>query len=393
MKRTDLPDPLVLFVVNDPAFFVSHRLPVARAAVDAGYDVHVATPSGPAVEKIRAAGLQHHVLPLSRSGKHPFSEIRTLLRLYRLFRSLRPGIVHLVTIKPVLYGGLMARLCGIDGVVAAISGLGYAFSASGRQARLFRRLVLAPLYRLALGHPNLRIIFQNADDREVLTAMGAVREEQAVIIRGSGADLDHYVPAPEPAGPPLVVMAGRLLRDKGIAEFVNAARLLQERGVEGRFALVGRPDPGNPASISEQTLRRWQREGAAEWWGFCPDMARVFAQASLVVLPSYYGEGLPKVLIEAAACGRAVVTTDWPGCRDAIEPDVTGLLVPPRDTAALADATAALLNDPARRHAMGQAGRRLAERAFDIRKVVADHLAIYAGLLPGTGRPDTVSRL
>ena len=369
----------LLFVVNNPAFFMSHRVPVALAAQKAGYDVHVATMDGPAVADIQALGMTHHAIPMTRSGKHPLQELGTLLALVRLFRRLRPDVVHLVTIKPVLYGGIAARLARVPGMVAAISGLGFVFLSNSLKMRLVRAVV-ARLYRIALGHPNSRVIFQNANDRDLLKSMGAVREEQVVIIRGAGVDLQAFRPTPEPPAPPVVVtMVARLLRDKGVQEFVLAARLLRERGVPVTMQLVGGLDAGNPASATQADVDAWQQDGCVQALGERSDVAALYAAAHIAVLPAYR-EGLPKSLLEAAACGRAVVTTDVPGCRDAIEPDVTGLLVPVRDAAALADAIARLAEDSALRQAMGAAGRALAEREFDINQVARIHVALYDAL-------------
>ena len=351
----------LLFVVNNPAFFMSHRLPVAQAAQRAGYDVHVATMDGPAVADIVALGMTHHVIPMTRSGKHPLQELGTLLALLRLFRRLRPRVVHLVTIKPVLYGGIAARLARVPGMVAAISGLGFVFLSNSLKMRLVRSVV-ARLYRLALGHPNSRVIFQNASDRDLLKSLGAVRDEQVVLIRGAGVDLDLCQALPEPAAPPVVA--------------TMVARLLRARGVPVTMRLVGGVDAGNPTSATPAEVEAWQREGCVEALGERSDVPQLYAASHIAVLPSYR-EGLPKSLIEAAACGRAVVTTDVPGCRDAIDPDKTGLLVPVRDPQALADAIARLAGDATLRQAMGTAGRALAEREFNIERVARIHVELY----------------
>ncbi len=368
----------VLFFVNNPAFLMSHRLPLALAARDAGMEVHVATPDGPAVADIVAHGLRHHAVPLSRSGTNPWVEARSLLACLQLLRRLRPDLVHAVTIKAVLYGGIACRLARVPAYVAAVSGLGYVFLRGGgfdplRQGALW-------LYRLALGHRNSRVIFQNAADRDLLLAARAVRPAQAVMVRGSGVDLQHYAPQPLPPGPVTVVMAARLLRDKGVMEFVEAAGLAAARAAGLRWVLAGSPDPGNPASVTEAELEAWVRAGTIEYVGESADVAALYAAAHLVVLPSYR-EGLPKSLIEAAACGRPVVTTDVPGCRDAIDPGVSGVLVPPRDARALADAVIALAADEDARLRMGAAGRALAERDFGIRSIVQAHLDVYRTLL------------
>jgi glycosyltransferase involved in cell wall biosynthesis len=372
--------PRLLIVVNDPAFFLSHRRPVALGARDAGYEVHVASPHAQdPVAEIRALGFGHHPIPLDRGGRNPISEIRSLAALIRLMRRLRPDIVHKVTIKPVIWGGIAARIARVPASVSAISGLGYAFVADGWRARALRR-GLGPLYRLALGGPNRRVIFQNASDRETLARLGVSLDGRAELIRGSGVELDLFTPAPEAGGPPLVLMPSRILIDKGAAEFVEAARLLRGRDIGARFVLAGDADPRNPASVPPATLARWRVEGVVEFPGHCRDIAGLMRAAHLVVLPSYR-EGLPKALIEAAACGRAVVTTDTPGCRDAIVPGETGLLVPVRDAPALAEGIAALLANPDRRRAMGAAGRSLAEDAFCVRAVVAEHLRVYDELI------------
>lgn len=369
----------LLFVGNVPEYFLSHRLPVAIAAREAGFDVHVATGPGSSSGQIVELGFIHHELPLSRSGRNPFAELRSLWVIFRLMRRVRPTLVHLVTIKPVLYGGLMARLAGVPGMVAAVTGLGTVFIPQEGRSVWLRRGVEA-LYRLALGHRNVKVIFQNPDDRALLIALGAVRNDQAVLVRGSGVALADYPLCPEPEGIPIVTFAARLLKDKGVEEFVEACLILKKRGVVARFWLVGSPDPGNPSSVSEDDVARWGEGALVEPLGYRKDIAVVFSQSNLVVLPSYR-EGLPKVLIEAAACGRAVVTTDVPGCRDAIEPGKTGLMVPVRDALALADAIQSLIDNPERRRQMGVAGRELAEREFVIEKVVEATLKVYQELL------------
>jgi glycosyltransferase involved in cell wall biosynthesis len=237
---------------------------------------------------------------------------------------------------------------------------------------------------VALGHQNLRVIFQNFDDLSCLASLVELPDRKVTMIRGSGADLSQYCVTPLPTGVPVVLLAARLLVDKGVREFVQSAQILRQRGLSAqdvRFVVVGTPDPANPHSLHPDELAQWTEEGAVELWGHRTDMPQVLASAHIVVLPSYYGEGLPKVLIEAAACGRVVITTDHPGCRDAIQSGVTGILVPVRDAVALANALHELLSDPVRCATMGQAGRELAVSAFDEKQVVAAHLQIYQELM------------
>lgn len=368
----------LLIVVNDPIYFLSHRLPIAEAARDKGYVVHVASIAGPSVEKIKALGFEYHELPLNRGGVNPFGELYSLYAFWRLLQKMRPDILHLVTTKPVLYGGIAARFSPVKGVVAAIAGLGSVFVANGFKYSLIR-MIVRRMYRLALGKNNLRAIFQNPDDRDSLVRLGALTTDKTVLIRGSGVQLSNYVVRPEPSGMAVVTFAGRLLRDKGVGEFVRAAKLLKVRGVEAVFQLVGDADPGNPSSLTTTELARLRHENDVTLMGYRDDIPDIFASSNLVVLPSYR-EGLPKALIEAAACGRAVVTTDVPGCRDAIEPDVTGLLVPVRDHVALANAMEVLIDDPVLRERMGRKGRELAESEFAIETVIQAHLDVYDAL-------------
>lgn len=365
--------PILLYVVNNPAFFISHRLPLAMAAKQAGFEVQVATMPGSAVARIRQLGFTHHKLPLSRSGRNPLAELHSIWAMYRLFKTVRPRVVHAVTIKPVLYGGIAARLARVPGFLAAVSGLGYIFT--GERAGLMRWLALR-LYGLAFRHPHSRVIFQNTNDKTVLLNAGVVRSEQAVLIRGSGVDLDAFSYVPENPGPPVALMVARLLVDKGIHEFIQAAQQSQQQKANIIWQVAGSPDKGNPASVTVEQMTEWHQSGVIQWLGEQTNIAELYHKAHIAVLPSYR-EGLPKSLIEAAACGRAVVTTDVPGCRDAIEANVTGLLVPPQDAVALYKATLLLAQNDLLRQQYGKAGRHLAERAFDINTVIASHLQLY----------------
>ena len=370
----------LMFVVNVDWFFLSHRLPIALEAQRQGYQVHVATCLTDKLDELQRHGLVVHPLDLDRSSAGLGNGWRTMWQLWKVFRAVRPDVVHLVTIKPVLLGGLVARLAGVPAVVAAVSGLGFVFIANGAKA-VVRRWLVVGLYRVALGHRNLRVIFQNPDDQASLAKLAHLPGSKVAMIRGSGADLAQYDHTPLPSGVPVVLLAARLLADKGVREFVQAARLLIQQGISARFCLVGSVDLANPTSLTDVELAQWVNEGVVELWGYRSDMPQVLRTAYMVVLPSYYGEGLPKVLIEAAACGRVVVTTNHPGCRDAIDPSVTGVLVPVRNAPALAEAINELLNEPERCQTMGNAGRALAERAFDVRQVVAEHLRIYQELI------------
>lgn len=367
-------------VVNEPWFFLSHRLPVARGALAAGYEVHIATRAGIGVDEIKKEGFVHHLIPFTRSSANPVQELKTIFALIKLYRKLKPDIVHHVTIKPVLYGGFSAYLSKIPSVINAISGLGFVFLANGAFAKL-RRFMVINAYRFIFKRNNTKVIFQNPDDLALFGKNKLLREGCAKLIKGSGVDINIFKPTSEPAGPPVIILVARMLWDKGVGEFIEAAGILKKRGVAGRFLLVGDIDEGNPKTINKQQIEDWCISNNIEWAGYCDDMPKVLAESHIACLPSYR-EGLPKTLIEAAAAGRPIVTTDVPGCREAVKNCVNGLLVPPQDPVALANALEVLMLDPKLRIEMGHAGRILAEEEFSVEKVVKETLDLYTEVMP-----------
>lgn len=393
----------LLYVVNIPEFFASHRLPVARAARDAGWEVEVAArgrgpdegemgpsagrektavpPRARALEALETAGLPFHRLDFFRSGFHPLRDPVSLARLVRLYRELKPNLVHHVTYKPVVLGGIAARWTGVPAVVHAVPGFGHLAGAKGLRARLQRGLMRAG-YRAGLRHPRQVGIFQNERDRARFLEAVLLAEEETELIAGSGVDVDRFRPGADPEDPPAVLMAARMLRTKGVDTFVEAARQLRAGGTDARFLLAGRTAPANPASVSAEELEHWSREGTVEWLGYREDVPELMARAAVVCLPSRYGEGVPKVLLEAAAAGRPAVTTTIPGCWAAVEDGATGLTVSPGDSEALARALGQLLEDPGLRADMGRRARERAEERFRLEDVVDRHLAIYDRLVP-----------
>lgn len=369
----------IAYVVNNVDFLISHRLPILLAVANLGCEVHVIAPEADKNKCLIDHGFICHNIKLSRSGNNPISDFKYIINLSIILLNVKPDIVHLVTIKPVLYGGIVARLLRIPGVVAAVSGLGTVVLGDGLLCRA-RRALVRLLYLMALRHKRVVTIFQNPDDKHFLLNWGVLTEKQAYIIRGSGVNLTHYPFVPENSQGNIVVMASRLLKDKGIMEYVHAAMILKERGINVDMRLIGSPDYGNVSSVTAQDLCYWEENNIVTLLGYREDIAVQYSHANIVCLPSYR-EGLPKALIEAAACGRAVITTDVPGCRDAIEPGVTGMLVPVKDAVALANAILFLLEHPDKRSQLGEAGRDLAEREFIIEKIVDSHLAIYSRLL------------
>jgi glycosyltransferase involved in cell wall biosynthesis len=371
----------ILFFVTEDWYFCSHRLPLAVAAKEAGYDVTVVTRVRQHEGVIKSHGLKLVPIELSRHGLNPLVDLPLVAKLFRIYRHERPSLVHHVAMKPILYGSLVAHLLGVPAVVNAFPGLGYLYASASRRAWFVRALLERILRRLLRG-PNTRTIVQNPDDLQRLVDEDVLEPARSVLIRGSGVNLSVYAPRPEHAGVPLVILASRMLWDKGVGEFVAAAKDLREQGMAARFALVGGTDSGNPRAVSLAQLSAWNETGAVEWRGRRNDMPRIFAESHIVCLPTYYGEGVPKVLIEAAACGRPIVATDVRGCREVVRHGENGLLVPPRDPKALAEALRVLIQDPDLRARMGRRGRQIAESDFSVEKVVRETLALYRELLP-----------
>jgi len=330
---------------------------------------------------IRKAGIALVPIPFRRRGMNPVAEARCLWAIFRAYRGGRPDLVHQIALKPILYGSLAARLARVRRVVNAPVGMGFAFASKRLAARVLRPAI-GLAFKLLMNPRGSRVVFENGDDRAALVANGTVREADAVLIRGAGVDIAALRPAPPPPGPPVVVLASRMLYDKGVGEYVAAARMLRGEGVDARFLLVGAPDGENPAAIPEAQLRAWQEAGAVEWLGHRTDMAAILRGAHIACLPSYR-EGLPKSLLEAMAAGLPIVTTDVPGCREAVRDGENGLLVPARAVPELAEALRRLIRDPQLRARMGAAGRARAETEFASARVVAETLALYAEL---TGR-------
>lgn len=382
-------EPHITFVVNHVAFFVSHRLPIALEAQRRGYMVDLLTgqagsesmESG-AEQALSSTGIAHGRLIFRSSSINPVIEFWGLLQLVWFLRSRRPDLVHCASPKGLLYGGLAARLAGVQGVVLAVSGMGYAFTANSRKSilRSFVGRVYVLLARLAYGHPNKRVIVQNLDDKRAVVESGLAKSHEVHLIPGSGVDLGNFVGAVIEEKHQIVLFPARILVDKGVIEFVEAARLLKGCMHGWRFVLAGAADYQNPSSVPRQQIEDWQAEGVVDWLGHVEDMTPLFRAASIVCLPSYR-EGMPKSLLEAAAAGCAVITADTTGCREAILPGETGDLVPVHDSKALADALLSLINDRKRRERYGYAGRRLATSRFDVNAVANHTLEIYEELI------------
>ena len=379
----------IAYVVNHAAFFVSHRLPLAEGSLQAGFDICLLTGQAgseemerAAVMQLQAAGVAHRRAVFSSSGMNPLIELFGLLQLVWFIFRFRPDVVHCASPKGVLYGGLAARICRVQGLVLAISGMGYAYTAGTERGgvRSLVRRIYGALAGLAFHHPNVRVIVQNRDDYQAVIDKGLSRASSLCLIPGSGVDLSLFEGCTAADKLNIVLLPARMLKDKGVEEFVTAARRIKAVAPDWRFVLAGAAGYDNPSAIGIAQLQSWQTEGCVEWLGHLSDMTALFREAAIVCLPSYR-EGMPKALLEAAAAGCAVVTTDVTGCREAVEPGVTGDLVPVRNGDALADALVSLMKDEPRRRSYSMKAQERARALFSIESVVSKTMKIYKGLL------------
>ncbi|AUW57377.1 glycosyltransferase family 1 protein [Sphingobium sp. SCG-1] len=354
---------------------VNFRGRLLAAMVENGHDVIACAPdSDPEIEdRLRSMGVAYRRMPMARTGMNPLTDIVTLLWLIGFLLRNRPQLVLAYTQKPIIYGGIASRLVGGTRFFAMVSGLGHVFSESGSRLLPLIRRIVSTLYRFALRRAAAVFVF-NSDDEEEMRRHHILQSGTRVIqVPGSGVDLSHYAQQPVPDGPPIFLMIARLLRNKGLLEFVEAARIVRALYPQVRCRLLG-PLDANPAAVSRATIEAWQAEGVIEYCGETRDVRPHLAAASVFVLPSWYREGLPRTLLEAMSVGRAVITTDMPGCREPVEEGRNGYLVPARDGAALAQAMLHFARDPGLAAAMGAAARRTAEDRFAVERV--NHLLL-----------------
>ncbi len=355
-----------LLVANTSWYLYNFRLPLAKALQAHHWDVILVAPADEFSPRFQQEGFRWAAIPMSQRGLNPFLDLWTILALVKLYARERPDIVHHFTVKCYLYGTLAAKMVRVPRILNAITGLGYIFTNNARKATALRG-ILPRLYRPILK--NTEVVFQNDDDCREFLKNGWITPSQAHVIPGSGVDVNNFRPSEEPQGVVTVLLPARMLWAKGVGEFVDAARILASQNIVARFVLVGDIDRGNPDSVPLDTLKSWQAEGVVEWWGWEKDMPAAYQKSHIVCLPSY-GEGLPRALIEAAASGRPIVTTDMPGCRDVVHPNENGLLVPVRDVDGLVNALKMLILDPGLRARMGRAGRTIAVRDYSVPVIV-----------------------
>lgn len=367
----------ILLIANTDWYLYRFRISLANFLRMQGDEVVFVSPPGRFVPDIKEQGFRWIEWYVGRQSVNPFMEWKAILELAHIYSNEKPSLVHLHTIKPVVYGSLAALLIKVPAVVHSITGRGYVFLGKDIKARILRTIVKR-VYRFVLSSRSSMTIFENETDRNFFLHENLVMSKSSSVIEGVGVDTDYYFPSPEPDGIPIVVLAGRMLWDKGVGTFVDAAWLLHSK-IPARFILVGEPDLGNPASIDVSVLDQWVNEGVVEWWGWQADMRSVFASCHIVVLPSL-GEGIPTILLEAAATGRPIVATDVPGCRDVVVDGSTGLLVPQQDPSALAAALEKLVKNPKMRKTMGRAGREYIIQRFSSSKINHETYRIYQNL-------------
>lgn len=368
-------DKHLVYVITEDWFFASHFLDRAQAAIKAGYRVSVVTRRRDAAKHLESLGIEFINIEFARRGLNPFAEIATIIKLRSILAQLRPDIIHNIALKPVVLGSIAAQLARFRNVVNAPVGMGYVFTSDEKQALLLRPFVKV-LIRYVLSRKNSRVIIENNDDLDNLVTGKFAKRTSIALIKGAGVDLTKFQPTQEPPTPINVIMVSRMLRDKGVNEYVEAARLISKNDKTTNFVLVGDVDEGNPTSITHKQLNEWNQESNVKWLGARTDIATLFSNSHIACLPSYR-EGLPKSLIEAAASGLPIVTTDVPGCREIVVEGVNGFLVPARDSAQLAMAIQKLIENPILRLKMGANNRQKAELEFANEIIIQQTHSVY----------------
>ena len=368
----------ILFITNVDWFFLSHRLDIGLKAISEGYEVHLATSFTNCENVLISKGFKTHKLDIDRCNTNIFNSLRTLLNIFLITYKIQPDIIHSITIKPVLFGGMVSRLFRRIKFVASISGLGYLFISKSKLNKIIRSFVKI-LYRLSLSQKKIKVIFQNNNDERIITKFCKLKSQDRILIPGSGINLDFFKPNKIKNSSKIVLFASRLLISKGILEFIKSAEALKDSGY--KFLVAGKLDIDNPDCISKPELDVYVNKGIVEYLGEVKNIKDLLLKSKIVVLPSFYGEGLPKILIEAAACGLPVITTDHPGCRDAIIPDKTGILVPIKDTQSIIKGIQTLFKSPVIYENMSKEARLLALKKYDIKSVIKKHLEIYDQLI------------
>lgn len=370
----------IFYTLNHPKYFLSHRINLAKEAQKKGYEIHVIGPPGEGVYDIESFGIIYHQINLDRKSFNILKNLRTFFEILAIYRKLKPDIVHQMTIKPIIFGSIAAKIAGVPFVVNSINGLGYLFSRHGL-GKTFLKSIALIFYRFSFMIKNDITIFQNSDDCRYFLRKKIVTQKNSIVIRGSGVDPNIFCYKNPPKGVPVILLASRMIRNKGIETFVDASRKLKEEGFHIKFVLVGQTDVGNPDAIAESTIKNWADEGYVEWLGFQSDMPKIFALSNIVCLPSFYREGIPKSLIEAASCGRPIITTDMPGCNEIVISGYNGFLIKPESTSDLVDAIKKCIDNFTQLNELGLNGRKLVISYFSLDMVIKQTLDVYKKLV------------
>ena len=370
-------DKKLLFIVNIPEFFISHRLSLALLAKKKGYQVHVATSNSESYKKIENYGFHCHKIFLKRGSLNIFYEFLTFISIYRVLKNLRPDVIHLLTAKCNIYGGLASKIINVPKIIHAITGLGYIFIDSNNNLKNILKNIVIFLFKVSIKSDSL-VIFQNKYNLDLFIEKGIIKDVQGKLIHGSGVNTEVFFHSNEIKNDnPIVLFPSRLLKEKGVETFVKAAIILQNK-IKLRMIIAGDLDNENPSAISRHQIEEWVSLGMIEWYGHVVNMPDLLSKSSIVCLPTYYPEGIPKALIEAASCGRAIITTDMPGCNEIVENNINGVLIPIKSPERLADEIVKLIENFDLRKKYGNNGRKRVIDRFSSKIVDNATIKIYS---------------
>ena len=368
----------IIFLVNGDSFFISHRLLIAKKLLLEGYEVHIATEFSNHRKMLSKMGFKLHNISFNKNSVNLLKTILPIFQIFFLIRKIKPNIIHLISLKPIILGGLVSLISPVNSMVISITGLGSMFIKNGIFSRI-RENIFILLYRVVFLFPNFKVILQNNDDLKYQIKKANLKKNKTEIIKGSGVDLNTVKFTKIPENQPIILMACRIIGDKGILEYIKSIQYLKKYNFKGKFYLAGNIDFTNPSAIKESTINHWHQKKIVNYIGYQNDISKIIKKSTIVVLPSYR-EGFPKILMEAAACGRPVITTNVPGCKDAVINNITGILIPPKNYIALANAIKNILNNKKKLKKIGKAARKHALENFDVNDVVSHHLHIYKTL-------------
>ena len=367
----------ILYIVNDDSFFLSHRLPLAISAQREGFEVHILSDVSSEYSEIYNHQFKIHKLNFKKTSINPIQFWKSFYKVVRTLIYIKPDVLHLITLKPIIWGGLASKIFKPKVVIASVTGLGQIYSEYKFSSTLIKKLIEI-LYRIAFSEKsNKFFIFQNNYDKTYIQKLLKLDNHKITMTNGAGVNLNNYKSEPFPKGEPVFLFASRLLKAKGVLDFIDAANSVKN----AKFLIAGKFDPLNRDSIDKKNLEKFIDEGKIKYLGYINDICKLINQSSVVVLPSYYSEGLPKILIEASACGRPIITTNLPGCKEAVIDKISGYFIPAKSPKIIAEKMNIFVNYPGTIISMGNESRKLAEKKFDINEVIKKHMILYKSFL------------